>query len=217
MLQRARPRTWSGYDDSTGGNRRESTSRKLSGSATRPNSSSGRTTRRFRNPLPMNTLRRKCLQKPLSARQIVLVLSLLALVMGSIGGAIFFYGKHRTVQFKAAQADAARHVEIGRDDDGRQYVVSITDPRVLREILEPLKKAEYFWPNHPRKEHTYWMKVHRTNSRAEEYQIFLDERGVDYDYVRVIHRSGNTTFYGSAFKAPGLRGPLILALTTSSR
>jgi hypothetical protein len=63
----------------------------------------------------------------------------------------------------------------------------------------------YFRPDHPRRESEYYVRVIRKSSMTDEYLFFLDKRGDDYDYVSVVHRSGNSTRYGSAFRVPGLR------------
>jgi hypothetical protein len=148
----------------------------------------------------------------LTPRRAILLILLAPVSWGCLAGAMFVYGRHRTTQFRASQADAASRLEIELDGEGAPRVIPITDPHLLRVILDPLKQAEYTLPNHPHKEQTYYVRVHRRESRVDEYEILLDSRGAGYDLLHVVHREGRTTHHGSAFKTPGLRKPLLEVL-----
>jgi hypothetical protein len=155
------------------------------------------------------------LRKRLSKRQLVLLVCLQFVLLGVALATHLLYGKLRTKHFIAAQAKGAKHIEI--ETKGVNGVTTIRNLRDLEAILESLRSANYFLPNHPRVEKEFLMRVHREDSTVDEYEIVFDVRGADHDYLNVVSRSGATTFYGSAFRTPGLRGPIILALATHDK
>jgi len=116
----------------------------------------------------------------------------------------FFYPRYRTKTFREAQADSPANCEIELDQESATRQTHSGDVW-LRDLDRTFAAAEYFRPNHPRKEKEFYLRVTRLSSRTDQYLVFLDRRGPEFDYFYVVNRSGRSTRFGSAFRAPDLR------------
>jgi len=126
------------------------------------------------------------------------------LQFSALAGFFFIYPRYRTKTFREAQSDAPVSCEIERDGEPATRR-TIREGAWIEDLHRTFAAAEYFRPNHPRREKTFYLRVTRKSSRIDQYLFFLDSRGSAVDYFSVVNRSGNTTWYGSAFQAPELR------------
>ena len=116
----------------------------------------------------------------------------------------FIYPAYRTRSFRRAQSDLPVACKIEKNGDSASCRLT-QDDQWIGDLDRCFREAEYFRPNHPRKERDYYLQVIRKSSRTDQYLVCLDSHGPDYDYFYVVNRSGNSTWFGSAFRAPGLR------------
>ena len=144
--------------------------------------------------------------KPSHRRWVVIpVAAIAAIQLSGIVCFFFVYPWYRTDQFRKSQSDQAIRLEVELDERARGKTLTVEDPKILHALNSAFSQARYFHPNHPGKERQYYARVFRESSRIDEYEILLDLRGAEYDFFHVVHRSGNTTWYGSSFQAAGLR------------
>lgn len=157
-------------------------------------------------------------RKRLSMKRWVLTFALLlGLPPVGLGVTMIVVVRHRIAEYHQAQSEPAAYVEIDPDQVRAGKAVAIIDKPTVDAILSPMKGVSYFLPNHPRKQEKYYLDVHRANGRVDEYEVFLDRRGPEYDHIHVVQREGNRVSYGSAFKIPGIRGPLLAAFENARR
>ena len=51
-------------------------------------------------------------------------------------------------------------------------------------------------------------EIRRPDSRIDEYEVLLDERGRDHDLLYVVRKADGVSIVGSAYKTPELRSAL---------
>ena len=134
----------------------------------------------------------------------IVVVVLVTLQISAVLTFFFIYPRVRTKSFREAQSDPPVWCKIEMNYQPATGRLNQNDPWV-GDLDRCFRQAEYFRPDHPRKEREFYLQVFRKSSKTDQYLVFLDARGPDYDYFHVVNRSGNTTWYGSAFRAPHLR------------
>jgi len=128
-----------------------------------------------------------------------------SLAMGVfIVGSFTVYPGYRTRKFHEAESDKPVKCVVQLEHPSPRPV-TIEDPEWIGLLGRSWSGANYHRPNHPHGEKAYYLRVTRASSRVDQYLVSLDRRGEEYDYFYVVNRSGNSTQFGSAFRAPGLR------------
>ena len=134
----------------------------------------------------------------------IAIVVVVVLQLSAILTFFFIYPRYRTKSFREAQSDTPVACDIERSFEPAT-MRTIRETGWIRELDRALSRAEYFRPNHPHREKEFYLRVTRESSRTDQYLVFLDTRGGEYDYFSVVKRSGKTTRYGSAFRSPDLR------------
>jgi hypothetical protein len=116
----------------------------------------------------------------------------------------FIYPPYRTKSFRQTQGDTPIACKIEKSYEPATCR-SIQDASWIGDLDRSFRQAEYFRPNHPRKDREFYLQVTRKSSKTDQYLVFLDSRGTEHDFFYVVNRSGNSTWFGSAFRAPDLR------------
>jgi hypothetical protein len=132
------------------------------------------------------------------------VVALITLQISAVVTFFVIYPRYRMRTFRAAQSDPPVACKIERNYEPETCRLT-QDERWLGDLDRAFHAADYFRPNHPRREKEFYLQVIRKSSKTDQYLFFIDERGPSHDYFTVVNRSGKTTWYGSAFQAPGLR------------
>ena len=118
------------------------------------------------------------------------------------------YGHRQTQEFSATQEDPGLQAEIVREDGAGSRSWSIQDRQALLQLREGLRRADYTGTREPQADQKFKLRIRRSDSRVDEYEVLLDERGSDHDMLYVVRRTGGTSIYGSAYKTPELRSAL---------
>ena len=118
------------------------------------------------------------------------------------------YGHRQTQEFAGAQDAPALEADIVREDARGVRSWSVQDRQALMKLRDGLRRADYTGAKEPRADHKYKLRIRRADSRVDEYEVLLDERGSEHDLLYVVRRAGGTPMYGSAFKTPELRSAL---------
>ena len=135
-------------------------------------------------------------------------------VLGLLGWAfvmiiwIPLYGHRKTREYAVEQEQPALQAEIVREDRSGIRSWSLQDQQALRKFQEGLRQADYAGAKEPKADQRFRVRIRRNDSRIDEYEVLLDERGRDHDLLYVVRRSGGTSIYGSAYKTPELRSAL---------
>jgi hypothetical protein len=93
-------------------------------------------------------------------------------------------------------------------EDGTARSWSVADAQALAKLRDELRRADYSEKSPPRLDQKYRLRIRRPDSRVDDYEVLLDERGNEPDLLYVIRRSGGASIYGSALKTPELRAAL---------
>jgi hypothetical protein len=94
-------------------------------------------------------------------------------------------------------------------EDGTVRSWPVADAQALRKLREELRRADTTTSNPPpRQDQNYRLRIRRPDSRVDDYEVLLDERGNEPDLLYVIRRPGGASIYGSALKTPELRAAL---------
>ena len=115
------------------------------------------------------------------------------------------YGHRQTASFAETQEEAPLQAEIVREDASGTRSWSIADQQALSKLRNGLRRADYTGVKEPHADQKYRVRLRRPDSRIDEYEVILDERGSEHDVLYVVHRTGGATIYGSAYKTPELR------------
>jgi hypothetical protein len=118
------------------------------------------------------------------------------------------YGHRQTAEFAARQEEPALQADIVREDSGGTRSWSVQDQQALSKLREGLRRADFSGSQEPRTDQKFRLRLRRPDSRVDEYEVLIDERGREHDLLYVVRRSGGTAIYGSAFKTPELRSAL---------
>ena len=128
-----------------------------------------------------------------------------------------YYGHRQTREFAATQDEPAVEADIVREDAGGVRSWSVQDRQALMKLQDGLRRADFTGTNAPRADQKFKLRIRRSDSRIDEYEVLLDERGSEHDMLYVVRRSGGgTPMYGSAFKTPELRSALLQLLKEPS-
>lgn len=132
------------------------------------------------------------------------IVLMITLQISAVLSFFFIYPPYRTRTFRQAQSDPPIACEIEKNYEPATCRLN-QDARWIGDLDRSFREADYFRPNHPRKDREFYLRVLRKSSKKDQYLVFLDARGPEYDFFYVVNRSGNSTRFGSAFKAPELR------------
>jgi len=135
-------------------------------------------------------------------------------VLGLLGWAfvmviwIPLYGHRKTLEYAAEQEQPAVQAEIVREDRSGTRTWSLQDQEALRKLQEGLRQADYTGAKTPKAEERFRVRIRRPDSRIDEYEVLLDERGRDHDLLYVVRKADGVSIVGSAYKTPELRSAL---------
>jgi hypothetical protein len=106
------------------------------------------------------------------------------------------------------QDEPPLHAEITREDRNGTRSWSVQDQQALRKLQHGLMHANYAGSKEPKADQSFRLRIRRSDSKVDEYEVQLDERGSEHDMLYVVRRTGGGAVYGSAFKTPELRSAL---------
>lgn len=135
-------------------------------------------------------------------------------ILGLLGWAfvmviwIPLYGHRKTLAYAAEQEQPAVQAEIVREDRSGTRSWSLQDQEALRKLQEGLRQADYAGAKAPQAEQKFRVRIRRPDSRIDEYEVLLDERGREHDLLYVVRRTDGASIVGSAYKTPELRSAL---------
>ena len=119
------------------------------------------------------------------------------------------YRNRETAEFVSSQETPALQVDVEREDGKGTRTWSIADQQAISKLKSGLQTAEYAPQNDPpASDQKYRLRIKRSDSRIDEYEVVLGSEGRMHDRLYVIHRSGGTSVYGTAFNTPELRSAL---------
>src|SRR6185436_18446327 len=118
------------------------------------------------------------------------------------------YGYRQTRDFAATQDSPPLEADIVREDGKGVRSWSVQDRQALQKLRDGLRNADFAGAKEPRADQKFKLRIRRSDSRIDEYEVLLDERGSDHDMLYVVRRTGGSAIYGSAFKTPELRSAL---------
>ena len=135
-------------------------------------------------------------------------------VLGLLGWAftmviwIPLYGHGKTQEFAAEQEQPAVQAEIVREDRSGIRSWSLQDQQSLRKLQDGLRQADYTGAKAPNADQKFRVRIRRADSRIDEYEVLVDERGRDHDLIYVVRRADGASMVGGAAKTPELRSAL---------
>jgi hypothetical protein len=135
-------------------------------------------------------------------------------VLGLLGWAfvmviwIPLYGYRQKAAWVVQQDDPPIQAEITREDRSGTRSWSLQDKQALQKLQAGLMTADYTAAKAPKVDQKFRVRIRRPDSRIDEYEVLLDERGRDHDLLYVVRRADGVSVYGSAYKTPGLRSAL---------
>jgi hypothetical protein len=119
------------------------------------------------------------------------------------------YRYQETALFVGRQEAPALQVDIEREDRQGTRSWSVADQQAIAKLKAGLQNAEYAPQNEPpASDQKYRLRIRRSDSRIDEYEVVLGSEGRMHDRLYVIRRSGETAVYGTAFNTPELRSAL---------
>jgi hypothetical protein len=119
------------------------------------------------------------------------------------------YRRQETARFVDSQAAPALQVDVEREDGKGTRTWSVADQQAISKLRAGLQSAEYApQPDPPASDQKYRLRIKRSDSRVDEYEVVLGSEGRTHDRLYVIRRSGGTSVYGTAFNTPELRSAL---------
>jgi hypothetical protein len=127
------------------------------------------------------------------------------------------YGYRQTQEFAASQDAPAVDADIVREEGGKVRTWSIQDRDALTKLREGFRNADFSPAKAPQADRKFKVRIRRSDSKVDEYEVLLDERGSEHDMLYVVRRSGGAPIYGSAFKTPELRSALQQVLREPAR
>ena len=128
------------------------------------------------------------------------------------------YADRRTSRFVEEQGRPILQVDVDREDGKQRQSWSIADQQAISKLRAGLQRADYSTRAEPPKtDERYRLKIRRSDSTVDEYEVLLDSASRDRDLLYVIRRSGGNSIYGSAFNTPELRSALQQVLKAPPR
>lgn len=102
----------------------------------------------------------------------------------------------------------ALQAEIVREEGTSSRTWTVADAQALQRLNAELRRADFAANSAPRADQSYKLRLRRPDSKIDEYEVLLDERGTSPDLVYVVRRTGGTSIYGVAQKTPELKSAL---------
>ncbi len=127
------------------------------------------------------------------------------------------YADRETSRFVEEQGQPILQVDVDREDGKQRQSWSIADQQAIAKLRAGLQRAEYSPAAPPKSDERYRLKIRRSDSTVDEYEVLLDTASKDRDLLYVVRRSGGNSIYGSAFNTPELRSALQQVLKAPSR
>ena len=127
------------------------------------------------------------------------------------------YGHRQTQEFAASLDAPAVEADIVREEGEKVRTWSVQDREALTKLRENFRNADFSGTKAPQAERQFKVRIRRADSKVDEYEVMLDDRGSEHDMLYVVRRSGGAPIYGSAFKTPELRSALQQVLREPSR
>jgi len=119
------------------------------------------------------------------------------------------YHGRETAEFVSSQETPALQVDVEREDGKGTKTWSIADPQALSKLKSGLQSAQVAaQADPPASDQKYRLRIKRSDSRVDEYEVVLGSEGRLHDRLYVIRRSGGSSVYGTAFDTPELRSAL---------
>jgi hypothetical protein len=119
------------------------------------------------------------------------------------------YRRQETARFVGSQETPALQVDVEREDRQGTRAWSVADQQAIARLKAGLQNAEYAPQNDPpASDQKYRLRIKRSDSRIDEYEVVLGSEGQMHDRLYVLRRSGGTVVYGTAFNTPELRSAL---------
>jgi hypothetical protein len=120
------------------------------------------------------------------------------------------YRNQETERFVGSQETPALQVDIERQDGKETRTWSIADQQALQKLKSGLQAAQAAPPGEPpASEQKYRLRVKRSDSRVDEYEVILGPEGRMQDRLYVVRRNGGgAPVYGSTYSTPELRSAL---------
>jgi hypothetical protein len=118
------------------------------------------------------------------------------------------YDDGETAAFCGRTSQPGLQAEIEREDQRGIRTWSVRDQEALSKLRDGFRSAEFSRQKPPRADQKFRVRIRRSDSRVDEYEVLLDESGSRHDMLYVVERQGGTPIYGSAFKTPQLRAAL---------
>ena len=119
------------------------------------------------------------------------------------------YRRQETERFLGSQETPALQVDVEREDGKGTRSWSVADQQAIAKLKAGLQSAEYApEKDPPASDQKYRLRIKRSDSRVDEYEVVLGSEGRMHDRLYVIRRSGGTSVYGTAFNTPELRSAL---------
>ena len=122
-----------------------------------------------------------------------------------------------TSLFVQGQEQPVLQVDVVREDGKQSQAWTVADQQAISKLRTGLQRAEYSRAEPPRTDERYKLKIRRSDSTVDEYEVLLDSASRDRDLLYVIRRSGGNSIYGSAFNTPELRSALQQVLKAPPR
>ena len=148
--------------------------------------------------------------KPRKALPVLGCLLVLALMTWAFIMVIWIplYDYRQTAAFSGRTADPGVQAEIEREDKTGIRRWSVQDQEALSRLRDGFRSAEFTREKPPRADQKFRVRIRRSDSRVDQYEVLLDETSSRQDMLYVVQRQGGTPIYGSAFKTPELRTAL---------
>jgi hypothetical protein len=127
------------------------------------------------------------------------------------------YADRQTSRFVQEQGQPILQVDVVREDGKQSQTWSIADQQAISKLRSGLQRADYSRAEPPKTDERYRLKIRRSDSTVDEYEVLLDSASRDRDLLYVIRRSGGNSIYGSAFNTPELRSALQQVLKAPPR
>jgi len=118
------------------------------------------------------------------------------------------YGHRKSPEVAAEQEPPAVQAEIVREDRSGIRSWSLQDQQSLRKLQDGLRQADTTGAKAPNADQKFRVRIRRADSRIDEYEVLVDERGRDHDLIYVVRRADGASMVGGAAKTPELRSAL---------
>ncbi|HZE97642.1 MAG TPA: hypothetical protein VE981_11495 [Planctomycetota bacterium] len=141
--------------------------------------------------------------------------SLLILVLAGVGVMFIrviwipLYRDKETARFVETQQEPAVQVDVVHDDGKATRSWTIADQQAISRLRSGLQTAQTAQGEPPASsDEKYRLRIRRSDSRVDEYEVVLGAEGRLQDRLYVIRRNGGSSVYGTVFNTPELRSAL---------